>query len=573
MTTAPEPAGEPDWRTLPHDPEAFFGLSPPWDERELKRRYHRLIKKYKPEKYPAEFQRIRAAFEALERPSGGAAAPRLIRWLPRRPAEDVVNPIRDSASESAGEVDGLAATRPSLARRLSDADLAALLEELAAQPGRTEEEQVLLAFLREAARPDATFVFLDGLLEAVQSRSTDQPLQLLDRYLRSPEAGVRCRAILPRVFAALDEGDAFTASPPLWGALLERCGFPAVLEVWDECLRHLQDPPGTGRILFEMWLLERLLFAAPVEWTRQQLSRLTRGDVQWPEWLDGQVFRLSVLADYVATRPAFLKRGDPVRRRIDAVIEALCRGDPRGSALLREANGEFLRNFPALSAAFPPKDSTSLRAWGAWAAVCEQAEEADWETHVTDGAELIEQHRRELAVLADALDRHSTPMIGPPRYWTPATWAAAAIMFASFPLLIGWAFHQGDIRTGGGISHGLSGGAIGAVVACILWACVAFIDDAAGHGLCWDNYTMGIRRRLVAFITRFPLPIGQFLQGLRSLKLRSSRGQHQLEEAQGDIALRFFATAAWFERRRAPAAAPPDVGAGFQPARPRASGL
>jgi len=577
MTTAPEPADEPDWRSLPHDPQAFFGLSAPWDERELKRRYHRLIKRYKPEKHPEEFQRIRAAFEALERPPGGAGAPRPVRWLPRRTAEDVVDPVRSSASGSAGGVDKRPATRRSLARRLRDTDLATLLEELASQPRHTEEEQVLLAFLREAAGPDATFVFLDGLLEAVRSRGTDHPLRLLDRYLRSAEAGVGCRAILPRVFAALDEGEAFAVSPPLWDALLERCGFPAVLEVWDECLRHLPDPPGTGRIIFEMRLVERLLFSAPVEWTRQQLSRLTRGDVQWPDWLDARVFRLGVLADYVAVRTDFLERGEPVRLRIDAVIAALCRGDHRGPALLHEANGEFLRNFPALSAALPreangeflrrnfpvlstalpPKDSTGPRAWAAWAAVCEHAEEADWETHATDGAELIEPHRRELAALPDALNRHSTPLLGPPRYWTPATWVSAAMTLVVPPLFCGVAFAQGDISTGMSLSHGLIGGVFGAVLGSLSWMSLAFVDHPTGHALCWENYIMGIRPRLVDFLTRFPLPIGQFLQGLRSLKLRSARGQHQLEAARGDIALKFFATAAWLARRRAAAATPP----------------
>src|SRR3954469_5292635 len=63
MTDTP---AEPDWSCLPHDPQRFFGLSAEFDRRDLKRRYNELIRRFKPEKYPAEFQRIRAAYEELE---------------------------------------------------------------------------------------------------------------------------------------------------------------------------------------------------------------------------------------------------------------------------------------------------------------------------------------------------------------------------------------------------------------------------------------------------------------------------------------------------------------------------
>jgi hypothetical protein len=57
---------EPDWSRLPHDPAGFFGLGTGFDRRELKRSYNALLRRYKPEKFPQEFQRIRAAYEQLE---------------------------------------------------------------------------------------------------------------------------------------------------------------------------------------------------------------------------------------------------------------------------------------------------------------------------------------------------------------------------------------------------------------------------------------------------------------------------------------------------------------------------
>ncbi len=57
---------EPDWNLLPHDPVQFFGLEPGFDRRALKRRYNELIRQFKPERFPQEFQRIRAAYEQLD---------------------------------------------------------------------------------------------------------------------------------------------------------------------------------------------------------------------------------------------------------------------------------------------------------------------------------------------------------------------------------------------------------------------------------------------------------------------------------------------------------------------------
>lgn len=57
---------KPRWDLLPKDPIAFFELEPPFDRKDLKRKYNRLIKVYKPEKSPNEFKQIRAAYEVLE---------------------------------------------------------------------------------------------------------------------------------------------------------------------------------------------------------------------------------------------------------------------------------------------------------------------------------------------------------------------------------------------------------------------------------------------------------------------------------------------------------------------------
>src|SRR5262245_31227110 len=57
---------QPDWSLLPGDPFAFFGLNEAFEREDLRRSYGRLIKRFRPETHPQEFQRIRAAYEQLD---------------------------------------------------------------------------------------------------------------------------------------------------------------------------------------------------------------------------------------------------------------------------------------------------------------------------------------------------------------------------------------------------------------------------------------------------------------------------------------------------------------------------
>ena len=71
-------ADQPNWKLLPHNPQRFFELADGYDRKDLKRSYNRWIRQFKPETHPAEFQRIRAAFESLDqdlRYGGGIGAP------------------------------------------------------------------------------------------------------------------------------------------------------------------------------------------------------------------------------------------------------------------------------------------------------------------------------------------------------------------------------------------------------------------------------------------------------------------------------------------------------------------
>ncbi len=56
----------PNWNLLPGNPLKFFQLQQGCDQRALKRAYGKLIRQFKPEKFPEEFKKIRAAYEQLQ---------------------------------------------------------------------------------------------------------------------------------------------------------------------------------------------------------------------------------------------------------------------------------------------------------------------------------------------------------------------------------------------------------------------------------------------------------------------------------------------------------------------------
>lgn len=124
-------------RPLPDgdDPFELLGVAPGADERELKRAYVRLIKRHRPERDPAGFQRIHAAYEAVR--AGAWLAP-LAPHVPETPASEPVSTC--SAEESGPDSTDEPGPRPDPGRDLGRAihtlllagrfsDAAGLLEE------------------------------------------------------------------------------------------------------------------------------------------------------------------------------------------------------------------------------------------------------------------------------------------------------------------------------------------------------------------------------------------------------------------------------------------------------------
>ncbi len=112
-----------DHTLLERDAPAFFSLDPGWDAPALKRAYPALIRRWKPERFPEEFKRVRAAYDFLRSAVVAEAAP-------------VVAP---PVAESSG---------PAVSERLESGDAESLRAELESRERRSLHEDLALAYLR-----------------------------------------------------------------------------------------------------------------------------------------------------------------------------------------------------------------------------------------------------------------------------------------------------------------------------------------------------------------------------------------------------------------------------------------
>ena len=151
--------GEPRWELLPHDPVGFFELAEPFDRKTLKQRYTDLVRRFKPEKHPSEFQRIRAAFESARcevairatRADGPGGMFAIIgpRTRPRQIHPRSAQASRTSALHASSRFTAKRNQALSLVRRLESEEPTQLYEELERRESKSAYDYYALAVLAD----------------------------------------------------------------------------------------------------------------------------------------------------------------------------------------------------------------------------------------------------------------------------------------------------------------------------------------------------------------------------------------------------------------------------------------
>lgn len=371
---------EPRWDLLPHEPEQFFELPEEFDRKDLKRKYNALLRQFKPEKHPEEFQRIRAAFEQLDnqlrygekRSARGTSGPSNFDWsapqdVPTRP---------ESQSSTAGDREE-APSRPikprekspieRLQERLQAATPAEVYQQLEEEPSKTPFDFFSLAILSDIAQPDASQPFLKWLLRGLLKHPGDPGLmRLLSTFLHSDIPLGQIPTIVQAVAKAIPNDRFYSLTEPLWDRLLQARPFEQVAGLLTECEGLLRDHRLDGKLAFYVHILRRALWLADDAWTNATFTMLEEHAAELAGALEYDFEFLMFLRTYREERKTFLN-GTAGRELIDRAMRDYClKSDYEADRAVLECQLELATDPASLRQAFPNTDASFPAWWTLW---------------------------------------------------------------------------------------------------------------------------------------------------------------------------------------------------------------
>lgn len=378
-------AEQPDWSLLPHRPVEFFGLADGFDLTELKRSYNRLIRRFKPERSPAEFQRIREAYEQLERmlrygyrpPVRPAHVPPVIPQPPvatdpgktpvkpeRGPeperVEKSVDPTGSYVIETEGSRWESGPWPPrSYAERVETESPDELIAEIESRPQRTPADYVALAILRDAVNPDDRSVFLSTLLEGLRHWPGDYALiQLVSGHFAGIPVGEDLFRDLQAAANALRGPQFYPVTEDAWKRITVEVEFPRFQTLLASCEASLRAGESPQRLIFLAAILPCAAWRADPEWVAMSLARFDARVIAELPILVDQLETFETLWQYIRDPRRRADHSRP-RQRFDALVRTFSEkpDDEACSAFLR-FQVEAVRDTPAWLEAFPVRSGS-----------------------------------------------------------------------------------------------------------------------------------------------------------------------------------------------------------------------
>lgn len=357
-----------NWDFLPHRPLEFFGLSPTFDRKDLKRAYGRLIRQYKPESHPAEFQRIRAAYEDLDRtlryrdsdnPSGTDSS----MWSTSGafPRSDRPHPQSSWSRADSGSRDRSPGERPSdvfdpLA--VAAREPAKAYESLAKQSHRTPQEYFVLAVLSDVVEPDPQRVkFLAWLLWGLKQWPSDPGLiALVSQYFADDLPQSKIGNVLLETAQTLKHPVFYRVTEGLWSRYLKDHSFADFHRLLTRCESNVPQHDVRQRDVFYLYLMKQAIWDAPAQWTNEQLQLLEQDATRWDSEMHAMLEFLLELAEYLHKRRDL--QSSPIGPVLDSLLRAYCSGDhlTHITEIIQHA-GQLATQSHAIRSSFPIDNS------------------------------------------------------------------------------------------------------------------------------------------------------------------------------------------------------------------------
>jgi hypothetical protein len=356
----------PDWSLLPHSPQAFFGVEAAGDRKDLKRAYNRLLRQFKPEKFPAEFQRIREAYELLDNQLryGAAlntAAPlfQQYQWQtddgPSKNGKPDASPTPPTESpDKSASVERAAAPTP-LHVRINEEPLPELYRELADKPHKLPYDYFALAVLSDALHRQSEQQFVSWILKGLAEHPRDPALRsLLYEYLRGPMPIDVAARLLMAVSKVIRTDEFFPLTEHLWRRLLRERPFSEFAATLHACQSNLRTIDIDGRLVFTIEILKSAIWLADRDWIEQAFTLIEENFQRIPPQLAFDLDLLDLLKRYIAGRPP-AARLSPLRQKIDSALRAYFAGDEQEArdreilecqVLMAQAPQAVLDSFP-----------------------------------------------------------------------------------------------------------------------------------------------------------------------------------------------------------------------------------
>ncbi|MBL4770770.1 MAG: hypothetical protein JKY61_06435 [Planctomycetes bacterium] len=339
----------PRWDLLPGHPEEFFGLQDPYTRNDLKRSYNVILRRYKPEQFPEEFQRLRAAFEVLEEALRHGTRPTTLGSSPAATQAPV-----DAASEDSRN-DG-----PSIAERLKALGELGLRAELEGLESRTPSEWIALGLLREVAANAEPLVLHETLMQGIiATQGDDLVVHTLLGACRDPLSTPHAGKLVQTLARWIQEdspdagGWFYFASTPLWLSLVRKVPFEKFKSLLERCRERVGIDGNAGYLVLTLRLLRTGALKADSEWIEAAMEDLAERYEDLPGDLREEVDILEWLHAYMDQRESFLAR-HPGREEWDAALVAiLSEEEPEADRAFLVATSAALDEPGRLLEAFP----------------------------------------------------------------------------------------------------------------------------------------------------------------------------------------------------------------------------
>lgn len=367
-------SNKPNWDLLPDKPVDFFQLEEEYDRKQLKRNYNRLIKRFKPERHPEEFQKIRAAYERLEQilrygEHYRSEAHQAWEAVTENDTDIISSPDNSNQYHKDAPTDSLDTgvtetpenpfdqSEPSspfakLAGKLDteEVDADELYSELSIKENKEATDYYLLALVSDFATETKHLAFLEHLLQGLRKYPRDSGLAAVTyRYLNDQVPDSSLPKVVVACSKSISHDGYYQLTEGIWNRLLKLVPFARFRLLLDECEQNL-DPNEhhvSGRVVFYLHMLQLALWKEDSDWIQSKFDFIEEHFGEIPPHAESDFEVLTMTREYLSVRKQFTANG-PECKKLDRLMEDFFCADPV------ESDREFLEHQFSLSSDYQP---------------------------------------------------------------------------------------------------------------------------------------------------------------------------------------------------------------------------